>query len=331
MPEFLARFRSCSRALIAAGLLVGWTACGTEAPVDAAPEEPVEVSASVDRAVATTGDVITYTLAVERDKEVEIEMPPMGSEIAGFRIIDLGEETTSEGPDRVQDQWWYELRADLVGSYVLPSAEVRWRPSPEGEWTTVETSQIFVEVASVLPEGAEMPEDIRDIKPLRPEPTALPILWIALLVVGALGLAVLGIGGILWWVLRKKPVAPPTPPHEVAYAALNALRDVDTTDLEAVRQWYFDLSEVLRAYVEGRFGLNATDLTTEEILTRMTELKRLSDDNQQRLEGFLVDTDQVKYAAQPPSESDVEQCYERALSFVESTAHTLPEEEAAHA
>jgi hypothetical protein len=315
-------------------MAVVWlVACGepaTEASdALAVPPEPVELAAGVDRAVATTGDVITYTLEVDHDAGIEVKMPELGSEIAGFRIIDLGSEMAPDGKDRVLEKAWYQLRADLVGSYVLPSAEVLWREVPDegdpGEWTTAETSQIFIEVASVLPEGDEMPEDIRDIKALRPPPPAWS--WGAMAAGGG-ALGVLALAALWWWWSQRERVEPPPPPaHEVAYAALDALRDVDASDLEAVRRWYFDISEVLRTYVEGRFGLNATDLTTEEILGRMSELDQLTAEQRSQLQGFLLDTDQVKYAAMPPTEAGIERSYERALGFVEATAQLEADDE----
>jgi hypothetical protein len=60
-------------------------------------------------------------------------------------------------------------------------------------------------------------------------------------------------------------------------------------------------------------------------LARITELPELLEDQRERLQGFLVATDQVKYAARPPTEDDVAKSYELALSFVEATAKQ-PEE-----
>ncbi|MBT3222481.1 MAG: hypothetical protein HN348_25695, partial [Proteobacteria bacterium] len=94
----------------------------------------------------------------------------------------------------------------------------------------------------------------------------------------------------------------------------------------AQRVWYFDLSEVLRTYVEGRFGLNATDLTTDEILVRMVELTTLASDEKQQLKSFLIDTDQVKFAAYHPSPEEIECSYEGALGFVEATVPHEQEE-----
>ena len=92
-----------------------------------------------------------------------------------------------------------------------------------------------------------------------------------------------------------------------------------------MRRWYFDISRCC-AYVEARFGLNATDLTTEEILGRMSELDQLTAEQRSQLQGCLLDTDQVKYAAMPPTEAGIERSYERA-GFVEATAQLEADDE----
>jgi hypothetical protein len=315
--------RSLRGCLLAAGLL-GLVHCA-EAPetgLQAAPREPVEVQASVDRAVATTGDLITYRIAVDAEASYEIEIPEAGAEIAGFRIVDIGTEETQARQGRVLHQRWYELRADLVGSYVLPPVVVSYRqPAPAGgepePWQTLTTSEIFVEVESVLPaEGGA--EDIRGLKPLHPVRSPVP--WVRL-IAGLIIVLLLGAG--VWWYLRwrakRRDAVPLRPPHEIAFEALNVLRETDFDDPAAVRQFYFQISEILRAYVEGRFAINATDLTTEEILPSLASLEDLSSEQGELLRHFLIATDQVKFAHREPIGSDVESIYEQALSFVEAT------------
>jgi hypothetical protein len=286
----------------------------------------VEARAQVDRAVATTGDVITYTVTVDYDPSYEVDVPEPGADIAGFRILDVGREPDRSADGRVVETRWYELRADLVGSYVLPPVTVSYRPKtgqddagarPE-DAGTVQTSAIFVEVESVLAaaeaEGEDV-GDIRDLKPLQPPPSHFPWVWI-----GA-GAAVLLLAGAAVWLLRRRrrAQAPPVPPHEVAFEALRALKGTDFSDPEAVRRFHFRISEVLRAYVEGRFGLNATDLTTEEILPRLGEVQGLPAAEAESLCRFLLATDRVKFADHRPTAEEVQQTWERALSFVEAT------------
>ena len=339
------------RAILGASLLVlGLAACGgvPEAEEPAGPPPPpVEARASVDPAVATTGDVITYTVIVEHDDGLEIVVPEAGAEIAGFRILDVGSEPAEERSGRIVERRWYKLRADLVGSYVLPPIRVAWRPTSdtapsedgaaEASGGVVETSEIFVEVESVLGEAGDA-TDIRDVKDLRRVAEPVP-LWVWLVLAGG-SVFFLGLGGwVLWLFLRARPAAPPIPAHELAFQALAALSRTDFSNPDAVRLYFFQISEVLRGYVEARFGLNATDLTTEEILAKVSSLGELSSDQRASLERFLETTDRVKFAAHEPGEPEIEEAYERALSFVEATRPTetasevagIPEPEAAGA
>jgi len=305
-------------------------ACSRTESVQVEPEQgppaPVEAHASVDKAVATTGDIIPYTIRVDYDENLTVEIPEAGAEIAGFRIIDVGRSEQEKKNGRVEVQRWYKLRADLVGSYILPPVRISYRPSDTehgaaDEPSAVETSAIFIEVASVLPEDGQA-SDIRDIKPLRPPQRRLP--WLVVL-----GLVVLAAGGAVAAVIRwrrQRPLPPPPPPHEVAFAALDALRETDFSDAAAVRRFYFAISEVVRAYVEGRFGLNATDLTSEEICANLDRLDELSDEPEQTLRHFLTETDTVKFAAHHPEQEEIQQTYERALSFVELTHVAAPQE-----
>ena len=91
---------------------------------------------------------------------------------------------------------WYKLRADLVGSYVLPPVELAYRlaatagepAASETPAESVQTSEIFIEVQSVLPAGGEA-TDIRGLKPLRQVKTPTPV-WLWVLICPAVSTAV---------------------------------------------------------------------------------------------------------------------------------------------
>ena len=296
------------------------------APAESESRPPVEASTAVDRAVATTGDVITYTVTVDHDPAFEVELPEPGAEIAGFRIFDLGRDEPVERRGRRVASRWYKLRADIVGSYVLPPVTVGYRAAGgDQEWRTIETSAIFVEVESVLPADGEA-ADIRGLKPLREVRQGLPWGWIG----GGLAALALAAAALWAWLRRPRPATPPVPPHVLAFGELDALRGTDFDDPAAVRRFHFRISEILRAYVEGRWGLNATDLTTEEILPHLAGLGDLPSGEADRLTRFLRATDRVKFAEHRPPPSEVEETWERALGFVEATVpRQEPQEEAA--
>jgi len=315
----------------ALALLIVFTSCAKQEVSEAAPEnrDSVEASASVDKAIATTGDVITYRITLNYHPDVTVELPEIGSDIAGLRIIDFGRDKSPENDKRVEITAWYQLRGDLVGSYILPSIKI---PFQEGtgddlQKGTIETSEIFLEIKSVLPKDGSA-TDIRGLKKLRrvknPTPWAL---------YGAIGAAVVALLLFLLWRKHKaRPniVVPPAPAHEIAFEALNHLRQTDFSDHEAVRKYYFTLSGVVRTYVENRFGMNATDLTTEELVPLIQHELPVEAPLKNQLRSFLQSTDAIKYAADAGQESDIERAYEQALSFVESTVpKPEPQEEAA--
>ncbi len=306
-------------ALPVAAALLALGCAASEPAGEAEARPPAELRASVDRSTATTGDLITYTVEVEREPEVEVAFDDPGTDIAGFRIVDLGRTPAETLPSgRLLERRWYELRADLVGSYVLPALTATYR-EPSGPGGHLVAGEISVEVESVLPNDRSEATDIRDIKPLRRIDTAAPwLLWTGL----ALAAAALGLAA--WWWRRRRPdgvasETPPIPPYDRAIRELERLRRTDFSDLRELRRYYFSVSSVVRAYVEGRFGLNATDLTTEEILGRLGGLVRLDPSQARRLERFLVATDQVKFAAHLPAAEEIERTYEQALGFVTAT------------
>lgn len=331
--------------LLGALSMAGCSPSGTESSTGSRP--PIEVRASVDRAVATVGDRVTYALTIDRDAELEAEVPALDPDLAGLTVIESGGKEIRQEGDRVIEEHPLRLRVDQVGSYVLPAVSVRYRHAPqtgtetaaegdaegvgEGEregdaetagpdWETVETSPIFVEVESVLDRAGEAGEEVADIRGLKPlERPAEGPPWIRIAAGASVALLLLGL--FVWLRNRDRSAAeaPPRPAHEVALERLAALARKDRSDPQAVHRLYFELSEVVRVYIEARFGLNATDLTTEEIVVSLPGVRGLETEPALALRRFLIATDRVKFADHQPSEDEVRADLERARDFVEST------------
>lgn len=149
-------------------------------------------------------------------------------------------------------------------------------------------------------------EDIRDIKGLVPVPHHWSWLLLAIPVIA-----------ILWWLWRrKKPtaaterVAPPTA-FEIALAALARLREENPpTEL-----FYTRLSDIIRQYIEGQFGLRAPERTTEEFLAEAA----LAPSHMNLLEAFLQESDLVKFARLRPGDEDRQRAFAAAETFVRET------------
>ena len=47
-------------------------------------QEKISLATSVDKSTITIGDLITYTVAVSRDPQVQVKMPSLGENLGGF-------------------------------------------------------------------------------------------------------------------------------------------------------------------------------------------------------------------------------------------------------
>ena len=152
-----------------------------------------------------------------------------------------------------------------------------------------------------------------------------PFPWRELAILSGV-LLLLGLG---WWWYRRSQTStvkvPPTP-HEVAYAELHHIRKLPLGTPEERKAFCFAISETLRRYLEGRFEVGATDMTSQEILDATHPILALTE-YRQDLTSFFDRSDGVKFASLPCQDSDIEFLYETALTVVEST--TKPPEEAA--
>jgi hypothetical protein len=199
------------RLLLAVCCAIALAGCGSRqagAPREQEPVPPVEVKAEVDKATATTGDLIRYTLSATSDPSVRVELPEAGSEIAGLRILDMGQKGPREKEGRLYAEKWYQLKADLIGSYIIPGA-VFFSYDDRGERKEYKTAQIFIEVTSVIEDKAAA-TDIKEIKPL--ETIARDYTAIALYSLGGAALLALIIGGIFWYRRKCKKTAASPPP-----------------------------------------------------------------------------------------------------------------------
>ncbi len=321
-----------SRTLFAVGLIAALLGGCRYSDSAQMSREPVEVIAAADPSSATTGDLVTFTIEVDHDPEYEVEIRSAEMDIPGLALVDFGVGEPHRRGGRVVESRWYRLRADLVGSYELPSHAVEYRRKPteagpgeaeigaaEGlgavDVETVATASVAFEVESVLPTDAQV-EDIRDIKPLQTLDVERPWLpW-------ALAAAIAVLIAVAWLVWRRRSreqaVEPAVPAHVIALAALDRLKQADLSRFSEIRKYYFRLSAVVRAYVEGRYAFNATDLTTEEIVAGLHDLP-LASEEEGLLKHFLRDSDRVKFAAHVPDPREIAESFRQALTFVEST------------
>jgi hypothetical protein len=166
---------------------------------------------------------------------------------------------------------------------------------------------------TLLAEALAGAADIRDIR--GPVEIPQPAPW---LLYGAALLAVLAIGAVAFHFLRRRRADRRRPPWEIAFERLEGVRQL--MEPGRARDFAYALSEVLRAYIEARYGLPTSPVTTEEFLQGL-ESSRVGPvaANREPLGRFLAQCDLGKFAKWQLGEPEMEALYGTARSFIEAT------------
>lgn len=325
-----------------AGIASPWTGADSTDETPAAPPPaaierrsergPVTVQITLEPARPRIGDSLTLVLEVTAAAGIELLMPEFGQSLDRFPIRDFAPRETIDGDGQTLATQGYVLDTPRSGPQYIPPIAVEFvdrrpgmRPAPEGEDAyEILTERIDFEVRSVLPEAAgdELEPPLARLDPMAASSIGAGWRWF-LIFLGLLALTAAGVGIRYWLVSRTK--ARRAGAHERAAARLKALMARPRpTDAAAMDAFFVELSDLVRHYLEDRFGLHAPELTTEEFLDVAAESPDLSAAHQGFLRDFLHRADQVKFARYLPDADYIEEILGAAERFLEQTREPTP-------
>lgn len=166
--------------------------------------------------------------------------------------------------------------------------------------------------------SAAWAQEIRDVKP----PVAYPgsmLLWLALLLILAAAAGIVLVRFYRNW--KKNSEARREPEIPCWDLALKRLRRLESDDLASkgmIKEFFSRLSDIIRRYIEDRFGVRAPEMTTEEFLSSAGKTKSLGG-HDEALKNFLNCCDMVKFAKYGSNIQEMEQSFVLARRFIEET------------
>jgi len=276
----------------------------------------------------TIAEQFTLVLETAVPENTGVEFPTYSASLGDFTLKDArispARMTGSGDTVRIVHQVTYLLEPYLSGSYTIPAMTVIYRDKKnDTEVSTIVTEKIEVAVQSLLGPGTATVE-IKDIKP----PLSLPPDRVQqLLVVGlVLLLAALAISGFFYWKKKtgkKLPAAVQLLPDEIALQELDRLLSDDLLARGAIKLFHLRISDILRHYIENRFGLKAPERTTEEFLLELSRAKSFGNallgSHKTLLTEFLTQCDLVKFAKHEPTIAESEKTVTICREFIEKT------------
>lgn len=129
----------------------------------------------------------------------------------------------------------------------------------------------------------------------------------------------------LYWRMRKKKegaekIDPEDllPPHEKALKALEQLKEEKLWQSGMEKQYYTQITDILREYIDKRFGINAMEMTSSEIL-HLLKKKEEARSVYNELQLILEVSDFVKFAKMRPAPDENEKSMRDAADFIVCT------------
>ena len=317
--------------VIGPGLLfaLAWS-CGSQTGDGSSPSTtPVSKtyeSGSVTATIEVSADSITVVDQVELAVEViateqqQVAFPEVGDKLGEFRVVDIRlADPKLLDSGRVARRQTYVLEPFLPGQYEIPALEIGigGKGAEADSQQKIKTDPIAIEVRSLLPDSEEEP-DIKEASGPVEMPGVDPwVYWLA----GATVLIAAAAGYFLWRRRRAKAQVQeaPVPPHEIAYGELDALLAEDLISRGLAKLFYVRLSNILRHYIENRFGLRAPESTTEEFLIDLRASLAFEGRQKDLLRQFLEHCDLVKFAKLKPSAHEIEGAVTTCREFIKET------------
>jgi hypothetical protein len=322
------------RALVALLLtcVLALTSCSDKQESPAADKEtgihknfergPVAVAIDIDKKEISIADQLNLTISVTAEEDYEVQLPRFGDKLEQFGIVDY---QTSQpeliADNKLRTKRSYVLEPFLSGEYTIPPMKIVFKEKDieDVKEHELETEEIKINVTSLLP------EKVADLKihEIRP-PVELPHpkrgwIW----AVSILSVVVItSVVSLLIWLRNRRQteeIAVSILAHELAYDQLEALIAEDLIAKGEVKLFFSKVSDILRHYIENRFGLHAPEQTTEEFMEEVKTSDYLSANYRPLLQKFLRYCDLVKFAEHQPAREDIQNTFDSCKAFIEQT------------
>jgi hypothetical protein len=296
-------------ALLLVGALPSWVAAAPQPPGAPANDtvQPQNVSARVEPRQVRIGDPFLYEVVITHPKEHRYELV-LPKETGDFEVLDQTRQR-KDGPDSATTTIGVRMSAFSLGLVQVPALTFDVA-TPDGP-KKFSLPGREVEVTSTLPPDADgQGAGLFDYQP----PQEVPIRsWrLVLAVLGTLAAGLLAWALYRWWKNRPKHVVvvPQQPLDVRTRKALDALKAEDLPARGHAKDFYFRLSEIVRGYLGERYGFEALECTSSEL---MASLRRLPTPGlpEDALMRFVSESDMVKYAR---ADASPESCRD-ALAF----------------
>lgn len=293
--------------------------------------QEVSVTARLDSTRIIIGDHLKMHLSVTAPSQKTITVQPSERwQLANCEIVEVKPLVSNvKGEKTIYEQEATVISFDTGVAAIAPIFVFESDTIPVGKTELlqfyVDSLPVFVDTTLAF-KDIKAPLDGEDIE-LLPEEKAKSN-WKKVLLITLLVLAVLGAAFYFFWKYgrkylhdRKVAEVKHKLKENAGLVALNSLKSLKAKKLwqkGQVKDYYSELSEIIRTYIDSQWDVNAMEMVTVEIMEAIDNLD-VDDEQMRELNILLERADLVKYAKEQPMVEENEVSYKKACEFVKVT------------
>ncbi|QNM84936.1 hypothetical protein H9W90_12140 [Polaribacter pectinis] len=267
------------------------------------------VKAEIDTTNIRIGE--QFNLKISVDETQNVILPKLV--LKGLEIVD------STNTDTLKNSLIrkYILTGFDSGSFYIPQQQIFVKNQ------AYLTDSLLVNVATIAVDTTKVKKF--PIKSIKKEPYTFDDFKIYIYIL-LTALAIIGFW-IYWFVIRKRkeeqeePTYRTLPPYEEAIYRLNELDEKLLWQNNKIKEYYSELTEIVRGYIERELKVPALENTTDEILDMIKDFKhadtiQTSQETIDKLKSLLREADLVKFAKSKPLALEIEEDRKDAQDIV---------------
>ena len=260
-------------------------------------------------------------MEIRTPHDKKADMPDLRDRVVGFSLVeDFAEEPVKEKDgSTVQVTNWRLVPEPCVDVYklkpfVVKASPVVWKAqSDEGKFSFIGGPIYFENPAAREPVTGGMEADPKkDLPPL----SWRLVGWVAIAV-----LVVLAVLAALVWLARyvaRRVKEHRMSPIERAWVELDRLLKKGLPGRGRYKDFYVELTMVVRRYVQRKYGIKAPHLTTEEFFAALAKSNNQTIEQSNNLRRFLESADLVKFAGVEATPEMADEATDSARGYLKS-------------
>ncbi len=288
-----------------------------------AKADPQKAVLSLDTSSIRIGERVQLRLNATLPKTASIFWPVISDTLSGKVEVSAKSKVDTNATSR-KDFVTYSQNIIITsfdtGFHYIPAFTIQYAYSGDTTRHELLSESVYLKVRAVEVDTTRAIRDIRG-------PIQAPLTFAELVpYLAALAIIALIIGLIWYYLWRKrmnKPLFPVMtrplgPPWEIALQNLVLLEEKKLWQNGKIKEYYSELTDILRHYLNQQHGIEAMEMITSEILSAY-DLAGLQADSRHLLAKTLEKADYAKFAKAIPQRSENELSMTQARQFIETT------------